>query len=375
ARTVAEETRVFRTSLERIDLATGERRSVDAGTVEYAGVLAIGDHEGRTEDMSEEEVERRLLSYAEQVARSYGQVVTSPDASNVLLIRPRAGTSTVRVDRYDGRSLEHLGTRTWTGAASPERFFPLDGSGFLAVSYEHPDIFSRRDTWTFLDRELREVATVTGATDVDWPNYCAGDLQALPDGRTWVTICDRHERTYFLQLIDRERLTDAGKVELTGGVRYPAAILAWDVAADGTINVLTDRPSLIRVDPVARRVTDHRLITSSEAPRQAGPIESKPSPRIQFSADGRLVYVAHLGFDGRLGGAPLSLIDVASGHVVATLEGGGVTGLKLSADGARLYVIRDGRLVLLDPGTLRVVSATEPIVTPPGSLLIVAPRD
>ncbi len=52
-----------------------------------------------------------------------------------------------------------------------------------------------------------------------------------------------------------------------------------------------------------------------------------------------------------------------------------MSGGHLSADGARLYAIQEGRIALLEPDTLRVVRVTDPIVKPPGALLTVASRD
>lgn len=383
SRTVVEDLRTFHTYLERIELRTGERRSVDAGSVRYAGALALGDHEARTEDLSEEEIEERLRSQAEGAATAYAQVVASGDGSKVLLIRQHAGSSsTLRVDHFDGRTLAHLGTRIWdvqrpaTGHASAQVFL-IDAAHSLFVRYEHPDDFSQRQIWTFLDAELRDVASVSGATDEDWPNYCSPDLRALPDGRTWATVCHRHSRTYFVQLINGERLADAGKVELSGGERALWDVLSWHVAIDGTILVLTDRPSLVLVDPFEGRVIDHRLVTSDVAIRQPheGPAPTA-FPRVQWRADGRFLYVAYLGYDGRSWWAPLSLIDVESGSVVATaLEGPGVSAVALSPDGARLYAIDDGRLLLLDPGTLEVLSVIDHLVTAPGAILRIVSLD
>lgn len=374
SRTVVEEDlRTFRTSVERIELRTGERRSVDAGTVRFSGILAVGDHEA--ESMTEAEREAAIRTYANQVARSYGQVVAAPDASLVLLTRHATDElSRTRIDRYDGRSLTHLGTTSWP-SDPPERLYAIDAERVLAVGSRRPDVYTALELWTILDRELRSLAD-RALSDRTGPVNCTPELRSLRDGRTWAALCSSTS-TRTLQLIDRDKLTLAGSVELGGGQPNPWNVLAWKQAPDGTIVIVTGRPSIIRVDPVAQRVLDHRLISlgSSPPPRQDF-IQNGLQPPVRFSADGQRFYGMYLGAD--LGGtwrAPISMVDVASGKVMATaLDGPDVTAIHLSADGARLYAIQDGKVVTLDAGNLAVLATTATLVRTPGTLLAVVPR-
>ncbi len=111
---------------------------------------------------------------------------------------------------------------------------------------------------------------------MDWPSYCSADVRALPDGRTWVTICDRHERRYFLQLIDRERLGDAGRGELAGGDRYPAGVVAWHVATDGTVISLGRQGRFSR----SRHETDRQMaLCRAEGMNLEGSVEPRVASR------------------------------------------------------------------------------------------------
>lgn len=375
SRTVlGDDIREFRTTVERIDLRTGERRSVEAGTVTFAGILAIGSHEAP--EMSEAEKQAALRSYAEQVTRSYGSVAAAPDGSLVLLTRRTAGDkSTTRVDRFDGRSLAHLGTTTLSEDA-PERLYAIDAERILSVRSVPGDESSAHVVWTLLDTELRPLATRTFSSSAG-PGRCSPDLRVLRDGRTWVAACS-NGLSRFLQLLDRDRLTDRGVVDIGGGPPNPWNIVAWEVTADGSILVMTGRPSVIRVDPASRQVVDHRLIAvgSSPRPRQE-PIEIGPRSPAIFSADHRRVYVLYLGSDpGSTWRAPVSMVDLASGKVMAiALEGPGVSGIELSRDGTLLYAIQEGRVVTLDAGNLAMISATEALVTSPAWIVTVANRD
>jgi hypothetical protein len=89
------------------------------------------------------------------------------------------------------------------------------------------------------------------------------------------------------------------------------------------------------------------------------------------------VYVLYLGSDpGSTWRAPVSMVDLASGKVMATaLEGPGVSGIELSRDGTLLYAIQEGRVVTLDAGNLAIISATEALVTSPAWIVTVADRD
>lgn len=297
---------------------------------------------------------------------------TSPGGESVYVARVlREGAErTVRVERYEtgsGRllgSVEQTGTfgsaPGWRPTSLGLRLVGLDADHYL-LDFGPLDIGRSLGDFVVFDRELNVRAVVPGSPG---GRQCFAELRRGPAG-DWITVCT--DMGLFLDsyvlFLDGSTFAEVSRLELP---RELEAVMGWHLSPDGTLTLLTQRPLLVRVDARRREVIDRRPVTERRASwspfgAQVAHAKVRIEPIVQFSPDGRFVYVAPWWRDAWWG--PLALIDVTSATVVRKgLTDQIVRGIHVSPDGGRLYVLAaergytdpPARLLLLDPGSLAV---------------------
>src|SRR5256885_11854923 len=144
------------------------------------------------------------------------------------------------------------------------------------------------------------------------------------------------------------------------------------VATDGTVNVLTRRPVVARVDarthrPIdARPVSELRSLLDRLLPPAAA-AKGPAGPGVVFSLDGRYAYLI---------ADPLVKIDLSTAKVVARASGIAAVGaIALSEDGERLYALgidaRTRTIALLDPRSLGLAAQSAPLGNDPYGIVVV----
>lgn len=349
-------------SLRGIDLRTGAQMTViDAGSRPFAA------------SQQGEPVYR-----AAYTATPHVEALPADGGSSVLVVRDTGTDSAVTLlERYDARSGARLGARQWVApeAIVRARLVPIDETRVAVVRnfFAGPSSnFVPDQQWHFVDAELNEISTVT----VDAGTGVCGQVLAVPATREWVMVCfdpsgSAPSRLLFLD----ESFRETARLDLDR--RFGSAGRAT-VMEDGTIAAVTG-VRVVRIDPRTHSLIDRRLIVDRRASlldllsRSVALAKGFAGPGTAFSSDGNFAYISW--------SSPgctrcVSLIDFREAAVVAQSTYSGQ--ILLSPDGGRLYVLTESgpsaRLVLLDPGTLREVAASEPLSSAPFSPIAVASR-
>jgi len=201
--------------------------------------------------------------------------------------------------------------------------------------------------------------------------FCSADVRPDPtaaDG--WILLCSD---PFLFQdgavvFLSRDGLI----VAQTPLSRELGFALGMTVTPDRTVNVLTSRPVVARVDARTHGRIDARPVTElrSLLDRLLPPAVAAKGPggrSVVFSLDGRYAYLI---------ADPLVKIDLSTAKVVARASGiAAVGGLALSEDGERLYaLVIDGQtrtIALLDPRSLRLAAQTAPLANDPYGIVVV----
>jgi DNA-binding beta-propeller fold protein YncE len=231
--------------------------------------------------------------------------------------------------------------------------------------------------WYILDDQLLTIATYPfEAHGMPAGGFCSADVHADPTGDGWILLCSDPFLAQDGALVFLSR--DGSIVAQTPLSREMGYALGMTVTLDQTVNVLTSRPVVARIDARTRRLIDARPVTETRslldwllppAAAAKGPV----GPGVVFSLDARYAYLIG-GPDSWWG--TVAKIDLATAKVVASASGlPGAGGLALSEDGERLYaLVIEGRtrtLALLDPRSLRLASQTAPLANDPYGIVVV----
>lgn len=356
----------WRTSIERVDLATGSTTlRIDAGAVQRPSWAT---------------------TWALESIRSHGTLVTVPAAPStvrwpvgrqVLLIRGEVDEEPgIRVDRFDSRTGAQLGTKQFKPLAADGlvSLRALDGDGhryLLARARVTEQRSLVRGEWTFLDEELNEIETLSSdRLGFDLAN-CSAELFLIPTHGEWVTQCFEKELDSGVRLrfLDVRTLRHVGSLDLPRSVRVGeidyvgslGSVAAW-IPSDDALTLLMDAldmPVVVRIDLRTRSVIDARRVSqrvwlpSFELfPVQVALAKMLVIPRVQVSSDGRLAY--QVGLER---GNDVRIIDLTAATLVAKITfAAEIHGIHLSPDGARLYVLhaKDARG---NPAALSVLDA------------------
>lgn len=362
----------WRTSIERVDLATGSTTlRIDAGTVVRPSWAKTWPLES---------------------IRNHGTLVTVPAAPSsarwtvgrqVLLIRGQVDEEPgIRVDRFDSRTGARLGMKRFKPlvADGPVSLRALDGDGhryLLARARLTEQRSLARGEWTFLDEELNEMATLSSDQLGFDLAKCSWDLFLLSKRGEWVTQCYEQAAPSGVRLrfIDAQTLQVAGTLDPPRSVRVGqidyvglGSVLAWIPSGD-TLTLLTDMPAVVRVDPHTRSVIDARRVSERAwlPSFELFAVEVALGkvlivPRVQIAPDGRLAY--RVAFERT---NEVQIIDLAAATFVARVSlAAEIHGIHLSPDAARLYVLhaKDARgtpaaLTVLDARTGTTLSTND----------------
>lgn len=329
-------------------------------------------------------------------ARGYqGAITALPDGESVVLGRHTPEGGAILLERYGVRSGARVASATLPGIPlwNVNVFLaaPLPDRLLARLYYWRNAGGGSRQESLVLDADLkvlariaREIATGTAPS---WPTSCS-DPRALPASETLVTTCGDQIRRW-VQFVDGRTLAPVARVDLPPATDVGFAI-DWHVAPDGILTVLSERPALVRIDTRSRRLVDAREVSTGKslldllAPSIAL-AKIYVSPNIQWSPDGRTVFVAPVAADiPHVWRQGVVAIDVSSATIAwRELRGEDVRGIHLSPDGARLYVLVSeekevsapkAHLLALDARTGEVRARTPVLAKPAVEILAVAAR-
>src|SRR5256712_5823458 len=201
--------------------------------------------------------------------------------------------------------------------------------------------------------------------------FCSADVRPDPtaaDG--WILLCSDPFLFQDGAVVFLSR--DGSIVAQTPLSRELGYALGMTMAADATVNVLTSRPVVARVDARTHGLIDARPVTETRSLLErllppAAAAKGPGGPGVVFSLDGRYAYLI---------ADPLAKIDLSTAKVVARASGIAAVGaIALSEDGERLYaLVNDGQtrtLALPDPRTLRPPSRSPPLPNNPYGIVVV----
>lgn len=327
-------------------------------------------------------------------------LAASADGERLLAARTLTDGA-IRLEAFDVRSRARLELREWHAelsglgdhAYAHARLSPLGADRFLFVRTA-AGTERARQWWTFLDAELREIATrssdvatkwtphgpvpqVARDEELLWSNWCdellelpSGGLAALCGGRT------RSPNRPWVALLDGRTLELATKVDLPASSEV-GDFYGWTVDAQGLLALVFGKPAVVRIDPRSGRVVSRRNLGGFRLPDLL-PVALAATvlqPAIQFGPNGRFAYL--ITYEG-LGSRGIFVLDLLRGEVVGEhLRGRELRGIHLSRDGTRLYaLVWEGRndistrILLLDPRSGAEVARTE--ILPRPALFVIA---
>src|SRR2546430_2468898 len=224
---------------------------------------------------------------------------TSADGSTLWLVRDTGEHGLIAsLDRFDGRlasvtPLEH-GTITSAGPGATRSRVVALGPDRVAVIREHYPITYQGARlgvdWYILDEHLRAIATYSFETQrLPAGGFCSADAHPDPSGDGWILLCSD---PFLFQdgavvFLSREG-SIVGQTPLSRELGYAVGMT---VATDGTVNVLTTRPVVARVDARTHRPIDARPVSElrSLLDRLLPPIAAAKGPGgpgVVFSLDG-----------------------------------------------------------------------------------------
>jgi len=306
---------------------------------------------------------------------------TSSDGTTLWLVRDTGEHGLIAsVDRFDAQvasttPVAHAAITSAGPGAIRSRIVPL-GPDRVAVIREHYPVTYQGARlgvdWYILDDQLQTIATYPfEAHRMPAGGFCSADVRPDPtaaDG--WILLCSD---PFLFQdgavvFLSRDGLI----VAQTPLSRELGFALGMTVTPDRTVNVLTSRPVVARVDSRTHGRIDARPVTElrSLLDRLLPPAVAAKGPggrSVVFSLDGRYAYLI---------ADPLVKIDLSTAKVVARASGiAAVGGLALSEDGERLYaLVIDGQtrtIALLDPRSLRLAAQTAPLANDPYGIVVV----
>jgi len=305
---------------------------------------------------------------------------TSADGSTLWLVRDTGEHALIAsVDRFDGRvasvtPLEHA-TITSAGPGATRSRVAALGPDRVAVIREHYPITYQGARlgvdWYILDEHLRAIATYSFETQrLPAGGFCSADAHPDPSGDGWILLCSD---PFLFQdgavvFLSREG-SIVGQTPLSRELGYAVGMT---VATDGTVNVVTTRPVVARVDarthrPIdARPVSELRSLLDRLLPPAAA-AKGPAGPGVVFSLDGRYAYLI---------ADPLVKIDLSTAKVVARASRIAAVGaIALSEDGERLYAlvidVQTRTIALLDPRSLGLAAQSAPLANDPYGIVAV----
>src|SRR2546426_2453767 len=250
---------------------------------------------------------------------------TSGDGSMLWLVRDTGEHGLIAsIDRFDAQvasvtPLAHA-TITSAGPGATRSLIVALGPDRVAVIREHYPITYQGARlgvdWYILDDQLATIATYSFETQrLPAGGFCSADAHPDPSGDGWILLCSD---PFLFQdgavvFLSREG-SIVGQTPLSRELGYAVGMT---VATDGTVNVLTTRPVVARVDARTHRPIDARPVSElrSLLDRLLPPIAAAKGPGgpgVVFSLDGRYAYLI---------ADPLVKIDLSTAKVVARASG------------------------------------------------------
>jgi len=305
---------------------------------------------------------------------------TSSDGKTLWLVRDTGEHGLIaNVDRFDAQvaSTTPVAHATITSAgdgATRSRIVALGPDRVAVIRERYPVTYQGARLgvdWYILDDQLQTIATYPfEAHRMPAGGFCSPDVRRDPTADGWILLCSD---PFLFQdgavvFLSRDGLIVA-QTPLSRELGYA---LGMTVTPDRTVNVLTSRPVVARVDARTHGLIDARPVTElrSLLDRLLPPAAAAKGPggrSVVFSFDGRYAYLI---------ADPLVKIDLSTAKVVTRASGiAPVGGLALSEDGERLYaLVIDGQtrtIALLDPRSLRLAAQTAPLANDPYGIVVV----
>ena len=305
---------------------------------------------------------------------------TSADGRTLWLVRDTGEHGlTASVDRFDAQvasvtPLAHATINSTGPGATRSRIVAL-GPDRIAVVREHYPVTYQGGRlgvdWYILDDQLLTIATYPFEEHrLPASGFCSTDVRADPTSSGWVVLCSDPFLAADGAVVFLSR--DGSIVAQTPLSRELGYALGMTLAADATVNVLTSRPVVARVDARTHGLIDARPVTEPRSLLErllppATAAKGPGGPGVVFSLDGRYAYLI---------ADPLAKIELSTAKVVARAPSIAAVGaIALSEDGERLYALVIDRqtrtLALLDPRTLRTASQSAPLPNDPYGIVIV----